>query len=199
MGSILFSKKAFLYFGGAAVILLGGIIVIFSPYHFIYYSMSENIHKPWSMYDQSGYYPNLEVSISVRPTNATVVELDLVIMNNSTSEMTTVNMTIGPEYQIGPTTQTLIGPQSVIYEYSTNVDLSAGNYTVWFDRIEGASILDLGLNQASDSRLWIVSGGSLNFLGLAMIIGGYFIKGTLLPSDSDTIVDWGYDENQTNQ
>jgi len=199
MGSIWLSKKAFLYFGGAAILLLGGVVVIMSPYHYIMYSMSENIHKPWSVYDKSGYYPQVEVFVSVRPINVTIVNLDLVIMNNSTSEITTVNMTIGPEYQIGPTTQTLIGPHSVIYEYTTDVDLPAGNYTVWFDRIEGASILDLGLNQASDSRLWVGIGGFMNFFGLGMIIVGYFVKGTFLPSDVDTIVDWGYDENQSNQ
>ncbi len=199
MGSIWFSKKAFLYFGGAAIILLGGFIVIVSPHNYILYPMSESLHKPWSMNNKSGFYPQLEISISVRPVNATIVELDLVIMDNSTTELTTVNMTIGPEYQIGSTTQTLIGPQSVIYEYSTDIDLPFGNYTVWFDKIEGASILDLGLKQESDYRIWIGIGGFMNFLGIAMIIGGYLMKGTFLPSDTDTIVDWGYDEKQENQ
>jgi len=160
--------------------------------------MNEGLHKPWTMEGESGYYTQLEVSVSVRPVNATIVELDLFLMNNVTMEITTVNMSIGPENQIGPTTQTLIGPQSGIYEYSTLIDLGIGNYTIWFENIEGASSVDLGLNQASDSRLWIGIGGMLNFLGVLMIIIGYFVKGTFLPSDTDTIVDWGYEENPNN-
>jgi hypothetical protein len=46
----------------------------------------------------------------------------------------------------------------------------------------------------SDSRLWITVGGSMNIIGLAMGIAGYFVRGTFLPSDSDTIVEWGYDD-----
>ncbi|TFG34440.1 hypothetical protein EU527_03235 [Candidatus Thorarchaeota archaeon] len=199
MGSIWLSKKSFLYFGGAAIIILGGIIVVLSPYHYIYYSMNESLHKPWEMYDNSGYYPHLEISVSLRPTNVTIVELDLFIQENATAELTSVNMTLGPEHQIGPTTQTLIGPQSVIYEYSVTIDLDIGNYTVWFERIEGASTVDLGLNQASDSRLWIVTGGSMNIIGVVMIIIGYLIPGTFLPSDSDTIIEWGYEEKPNDE
>jgi hypothetical protein len=194
MGSIWFSKKAFLYFGGAAIIILGGIIVVLSPYHYINYNVVPYLHKPWTMYDKPGYYERLDISISVRPVNTTIVELDLFILDNSSMEIIMVNMSIGPEYQIGPTTNTLIGPQSVIYEYDTRIDLDAGNYTVWFEKVEGASSIDLGLDQASDSRLWIVSGGTLNIVGVGMIILGYLVKGSLLPSDTDTIVEWGYEE-----
>ena len=158
MGSIWFSKKAFLYFSGTAIILLGGIIIIFSPYHYINYALLENVHKPWDMYDKPGYYEHLRISVSLRPTNASIVELDLCILENSTHELTTVNMTLGPEHQ-------LVGPDTLIYEYEVTIDLSYGNYTVWLDRVAGTGNVDLGLNQASDSRLWIVIGGSMNLLG----------------------------------
>ncbi len=192
MGSIWFSKKAFLYFGGVAIILIGGMIVVLSPYHYINYNISENVRKPWEVYDESGYYPQVEISVSLRPSNETYVFLDLVIMDNDTLETTFLNLTIGPEHQ-------LQGPDTIIYEYSEIIDLPVGNYTVFFDRIDGAGSIDFGLNQISDSRFWIVTGGSMNILGIFMGIGGYFVPGTFLPSDTDTIVEWGYDEQESNQ
>ncbi len=192
MGSIWFSKKSFLYFGGVAIILIGGLIVISSPYHYINYNISENVQRPWEVYDASGYYPQVEISVSLRPSNTSFVFLDLVIMDNDTMETTFLNMTIGPEHQ-------LIGPDSIIYEYSEIIDLPIGNYTVYFDRIDGAGSIDFGLNQISDSRIWIVTGGSMNILGIIMGIAGYFVPGTFLPSDTDTIVEWGYDEQESNQ
>lgn len=192
MGSIWFSKKSFLYFGGVAIILLGGMIVVMSPYHYINYNIAENVQKPWEVYDVSGYYPQVEISVSLRPSNATYVFLDLVIIDNVTLETTFLNMTIGPEHQ-------LVGPDTIIYEYSEIIDLPIGNYTVFFDRIDGAGSIDFGLNQISDSRLWIVIGGSMNILGIFMGIAGYFVTGTFLPSDTDTIVEWGYDEEESTQ
>ncbi|MHA2221623.1 MAG: hypothetical protein ACXAAO_06150, partial [Candidatus Thorarchaeota archaeon] len=56
------------------------------------------------------------------------------------------------------------------------------------------TIVDLGLNQISDSRVFILVGGSMNILGAFMGIGGYFVAGSFLPSDSDVITEWGYDE-----
>jgi len=192
MGSIWRSKKSFLYFGGLAIILIGGLLVISSPYHYINYNVSENVSRPWEMYDASGYYLQVEVSVSLRPTNQTEIFLDLVFRDNSTSELTVVNMTLGPEHQIQ-------GPDTVIYEYSEIIDLPIGNYTVRFDRVDGTGNVDLGLNQISDSRFWIVLGGSMNILGIIMGIAGYLVAGTFLPSDSDTIVEWGYDETDSGQ
>jgi len=101
-------------------------------------------------------------------------------------------MTVGPEHQ-------LQGPDAIIYEYSEIIDLPIGNYTVFFDRIDGAGSIDFGLNQISDSRVWIVTGGSMNILGIIMGIAGYFAPGTFLPSDADTIIEWGYDEQESDQ
>jgi len=192
MGSIWFSKKSFFYFGGLAVILIGGMIVVISPYHYINYSVSENQTRPWTIYDAPGYYPQLQISISVRPANATIVQLDLVILENSTSDTRFVNMTLGPENQV-------VGPDFILYEYSEIIDLPVGNYTVYFDNVEGIGGIDLGLNQISDSRIWIVSGGIMNILGIIMGIAGYFVPGSFLPSDSDTIIEWGYDQEEPEQ
>jgi hypothetical protein len=192
MGSIWFSKKSFFYFGGLAVILIGGLIVVASPYHYINYSVTENQWRSWTMYDASGYYPQLEISISVRPANTTIVQLDFVIFENSTSNTRFVNMTLGPEDQVE-------GPDFVLYEYSEIIDLPISNYSVYFDNVDGVGSVDLGLNQISDSRTWIVSGGTLNILGIIMGIAGYLVPGSFLPSDSDTIIEWGYDQEESKQ
>ena len=192
MGSIWFSKKAFLYFGGVAIILLGGMIVVMSPYHYINYNIGAIEHRTWEVYDESGYYPQVEISVSLRPSNTSYVYLDLVFKNNCTNVTTFLNLTLGPEHQ-------LQGPDTIIYEYSEIIDLPIGNYTVFFDRIDGAGNIDFGLNQISDSRIWIVTGGSMNILGIFMGIAGYLVPGTFLPSDTDTIIEWGYDEQESNQ
>ena len=113
-------------------------------------------------------------------------------MNNDTLEMTFLNWTLGPEHQ-------LQGPDTVIYEYSEVIDLPVANYTVWFDNVVGTGNIDLGLKQASDSRFWIVTGGMMNIIGVVMGILGYLVPGSIIPSDSDTIVDWGYDESDSSQ
>ena len=114
------------------------------------------------------------------------------LQNNATDELTFVNMSLSPENQI-------VGPDTVIYEYSVNIDLPIGDYTIWFDRVEGAGLIDLGLQQASDARVWIVTGGSMNIIGVVMGIAGYLVPGSFLPSDSDTIVEWGYDDEESGQ
>ena len=76
------------------------------------------------------------------------------------------------------------------------IDISNGNYTATIDRVDGSTLVDLGLKQVSDSRIFIVIGGSMNILGLIMGAAGYFVRGAFLPSDSDTIVEWGYDREE---
>ncbi len=191
MGSIWLSKKSFLYFGGAAIIILGGLIVITSPYHYINFAVVQNNQRTFEVYDQAFYYPQLEISVSLRPGNQSIIFIDLSFENNVTHEIVTVNMTLTQEHQI-------IGPEnSIFYEYDTVADIATGNYTLTIDRVVGVSQFDLGLNQVSDSRLFIIIGGSMNILGLVMGIGGYCVPGTFFPSDSDTIVSWGYEEEET--
>ncbi len=193
MGSIWFSKKSFLYIGGAMVILLGGMIVVMAPYHYVNFSIMQNDQRTFEVYDAANYYPQLEVSVSLRPGNQTIIYLDISIVNNVTLDVTFVNMTLTEENQI-------VGPeQSIFYEDSLVIDIATGNYTLTVDRVLGATLFDLGLNQISDSRLFIVIGGALNIFGIIMIIGGYCLPGTLFPSDSDTIISWGYEEKETGE
>jgi hypothetical protein len=191
MGSVWLSKKSILYFGGAAIILLGGLIVVMAPYHYIDFSVMQNDQRTFEIYDQANYYPQLEISVSLKPGNQSLILIDLSIENNITLDTIPVNLTLTEENQKA-------GPgNTIIYEYSTIIDLPIGNYTITIDRVVGASLIDLGLNQLSDSRLFIIIGGSMNIIGLIMIIGGYCVPGTLLPSDSDTIISWGYEDKET--
>ncbi len=183
------SKKAFLYFGGVFIILLGGAIVYFAPYHYLNFSMGEGSVRTWDQWEASGYYPRIEVSVSCRPGNESVVQIDVQFQENVTLATTLVNLTLTPDDRV-------IGPEQIIYETSVVVDLLAGNYTVRVVNLEGLGQTDLGLKQISDNRLWIVTGGSMNIIGVVMGILGYLVPGTFLPTDSDMIVEWGYDEEE---
>ena len=189
MGSVWLSKKAFLYFGGAAIILIGGAIVLAAPYHYINFAVSENQHRTFNMWDKPGYYPQLEVSVSLRPANSTTVEIGIVLEENSTLDTYIINMTLNQDNLVETRDQTF-------YEDFVLEDIPYGNYTVTFDTIIGVGSMDVGFNQAGDSHLYIFIGGSMNVIGLAMGIAGYIVSGTFLPTDSDTIVEWGYDEEE---
>ena len=189
MGSIWFSKKALLYFGGAAVIILGGAIVLMAPYHYVNYIVNEDTSRPFSIWDEQGYYPQLEISVSTRLGNMSTIELGIVLVENVTLETYIVNITLTEDDLIET-------PDVSFYEVSTIIDLPVGNYTITLDKALGASQIDLGLRQESDSRTFILIGGSMNILGLVMGISGYFVAGTFLPTDSDTIVEWGFDKEE---
>ncbi|MFW9793642.1 MAG: hypothetical protein ACFFEE_05040 [Candidatus Thorarchaeota archaeon] len=187
MGSVWFSKKAFLYFGGAAVILLGGAIVLMSPYHYINFAVIENDQRTFNVWNRAGYYAQVEVTVGVRVGNSSTVEIDLVFQENVTLDTVVVNITLDEDDIIET-------PDASYFDGTLIADVPFGNYTVTIDRVSGANLFDLGLNQVSDSRLWVVAGGSMNIIGLIMGIAGYFVPGHFLPTDADTIVDWGYEE-----
>jgi len=189
MGSVWLSKKAFLYFGGAAIILIGGAIVLAAPYHYINFAVTENEQRTFDIWDIQGYYPQLEVSVSFRPGNSSIIDIDLVLVENSTLDTYTINMTLDQDNLIET-------PDAVFYEGSIITDIPYGNYTVTMDNLSGIGLIDIGFNQISDSKFFIMLGGSMNILGLIMGISGYFVAGTFLPSDSDIIVDWGYADEE---
>jgi hypothetical protein len=189
MGSVWFSKKAFLYFGGAAVILIGGAIVLMAPYHYINFSVMENDARTFNVWDKDGYYPQVEFSVSVRYGNTSDIEIGLVMQENTTLDMILINISLSQDNLVETNSGSFL-------EASIVKDVPYGNYTVVVDQVTGAGLFDLGLNQESDSKLFIGVGGSMNIIGFLMGIGGYFVPGHFLPTDSDTIVEWGYDKNQ---
>ncbi|TFG14638.1 hypothetical protein EU537_02935 [Candidatus Thorarchaeota archaeon] len=181
-----FNKKALFYFGGAFVLLLGGAIVLLAPYHYTSYISNQGDTSAFDIWEESGYYPQLEITTTVRPeTNGSVI-VDISIKNNDTQLIQFVNITM-------TLSDKMPGVDPLTYEYREIVDLQTGAYTIRVERIEGASNVELSLKQISDSRLYIVIGGVLNIVGLLMGATGYCIGGSLIPSSDDVIVDWGYE------
>jgi len=189
MGSVWLSKKAFLYFGGAAIILIGGAIVLMAPYHYVNYAVTEHEQRPFEIWDLDGYYPQLEIAVGLRVINSTIVNIDFVFYNNATAEVLVANMTLDEDNLVET-------PDTTLLQGSITIDIPPGNYTITVDRIAGAGMIDLGFNQLSDSRLFIVAGGAMNIIGLVMAISGYFVAGSFLPTDTDTIVEWGYENRE---
>ncbi len=189
MGSIWLSKKAFLYFGGAAVILIGGAIILMAPYHYINFSVDENQQRVFNIWERDGYYPQIEISVSTRYVNTSDVFIDLLFVENTTHDAFFINFTMDDS--------NIVEAQDLIFLKASMVsDIPYGNYTITIYRIEGAGSITLGLEQVSDSRAFILTGGIMNILGLIMGISGYFVPGTFLPTDTDIIVDWGFDDEE---
>jgi hypothetical protein len=190
MGNPLWSKKAFLYFGGAFVILLGGAIILMAPYHYTGYVALQGDMDAFDIWAGTGYYDQLEISVLVTPQDEyTTVYVDIMIVNNATLEETPINMTLG-------FIDALNGTSYVVYERSVILDLEVGAYTIFYDRIQGASDMDVSLKQISDSRIFIEAGGWMNIIGLIMGALGYFVGGSVIPTGDEAIVQWGYDEHQ---
>ncbi len=189
MGNPLLSKKAFLYFGGTFVLLLGGAIVLMAPYHYTGYVALQGDRDAFEIWEGTGYYSQLEVAITVTPSLNNSVFVDIRFINNESLVTNTVNMTLS-------TADSLLDAERVIYEKRVILDLDPGNYTIFIDRIEGASDMDLAFTQISDSRAYIVTGGVMNIAGLLMGATGYCIGGSLIPTGDEAIVEWGWDEHQ---
>jgi len=189
MGNPWLSKKAFLYFGGAFILLLGGAIVLMAPYHYTGYVALQGDVDAFEIWDNTGYYPQLEIAVTVTPSLNESVYVDVRVVNNETLVTNTMNMTLTLQDR-------LVDSELLKYEKRHIMDLDAGNYTIYIDRIEGATDMDISFTQISDSRVYIVSGGVMNIVGLFMGAMGYCIGGSLIPTGEETIVEWGWDEHQ---
>ncbi len=184
------TKKAFLYFGGAFIILLGGAIILLSPYNYIQYRPLEGEFMPFTIKDSPGYYPQFEISVTCHPEDGTeYVLIDFAVRNNETSEVFWMNFTLSSLDMVPDS-----NPPS--YVARMHSDIEPGNYSIAGMRYEGTIIIDVGFTQFSDSRLFIVTGGIMNIVGLFMGMAGYFVAGAFLPTGDDIIVDWGYDEEE---
>ena len=160
-----------------------------APYHFNNFAVIENEQRTFSVWDKDRYYPRLEIAVSFLLGNSSTVDIGFVLVENSTLDTYIINMTLDES--------NIVEAQDVLYlEDKIVVDIPPGNYTITFDQIDGAGRIDIGFEQASDSKLWVFIGGSMNIIGLLMGISGYLTAGTFLPTDSDTIVDWGYENRE---
>jgi hypothetical protein len=191
MGNPWRSKKAFLYFGGAFVIMLGGIIILSAPYNIVIYRASVGEELPFTIRDAAGYYPQLEISLDIQASSNTsiVIAIDFTVRNNESSQVLPVNFTLTSDDVVPDS-----NPPAFVSQQT--IDAVPGNYTITLDRVNASAIMDVGFTQMSDSRLFIVVGGSLNILGLIMGGAGWLLTGTFLPTGDETIVDWGYEDKE---
>jgi hypothetical protein len=181
------SKKAFLYFGGAFVILLGGVIILVAPYHYFWFVIRPGETRPFSIWEGSGYYPQLEFTFSVTPQNVSEVHAEIRIRDNVSDYAHLFNFTLTGSDAVGPITARQLRRSYVL-------DLEVDAYLLTVNELVGADYIEIELTQSSDSRLFIVTGGSMNIIGFFMGIAGYFVPGSFLPTGDEIIVDWGFEE-----
>ncbi len=182
-----FRKKAFLYFGGAFIILLGGAIVVMAPYHAISIPFTDEHAATWEMWEGSGFYPVLELKIETRGVNTTMAYVDLLFVNNDTLDQFVLNFTMDSE-------NVLPGSNPPVFMDETTLNLDYGNYTIHIERIENVGLLDLSMEQKNDRRNFVILGGSMNIIGIIMGISGWCVSGSFISSGEETIVQWGYEE-----
>ncbi len=187
MGSPWLSKKAFLYFGGAFVLLLGGAIVILAPYHYTGFVALPGDSVSFEIWDRPGYHPELEIAVIVNPDSNGTVYVNIRVIENVTLETDILNMSL---------TTADRPEESASYEQRQLLNIDPGDYTIYIDSIIGAADIDISLTQISDSRTYIVIGGAMNIIGLFMGAMGYCVGGSVIPSGNETIVEWGFDEHQ---
>jgi hypothetical protein len=189
MGSKLRSKKGFLYFGGALVVILGGATILLAPYHYTGFIATPPDATPFSILNATGYYSQLEIAASVQPANVSSVSINFRIVNNNTLVTQFINMNLTQD-------DYLAGTNPKVFQKQVLVSLAPGNYVVYIDNMTSGGSFDFSLEQASDSRQFITTGASLNVVGIVMCIGGYCVPGTILPTGDETIVGWGYDKEE---
>ena len=183
------SKKAFLYFGGAFVILLGGVIILIAPYHYLWFVARPGEARPFSIWEGSGYYSQMEFTFSVTPGNVSEVSTEIAVRNNESDTIHLFNFTFTRQDVTGPITQRQFRKNYLL-------DLEVDDYSIIVLRVQGLDYVEIELTQTSDSRLYIVAGGSMNIFGLIMCALGYIVAGSLLPTGDEIIVDWGFDEDE---
>jgi hypothetical protein len=181
------SKKAFFYFGGAFIILLGGVIILNAPYHYLWFVARPGENRPFSVWEGSGYYPQMEFTFSVTPDNGTEVDAEIAVRNNESETVHLFNLSLTSSDAVGPITARQ-------FRRSSLLDLEVEDYSLIILRVDGVDYVEIELTQTSDSRLYIVAGGSLNIFGLFMQALGYMVAGSFLPTGDEIIVDWGFDD-----
>jgi hypothetical protein len=181
------TKKAILYFGGTFVILLGGTIILLAPYPYRWFLLRENEPQAFTMHDGPSYYPELEITLIVTHMNGSEADASISFRSNNTQISRLVNMTVTSSDSVGPTT-------AIRYQKSTTIDLDFDDYTLTIVGLNGTQWAEIELTQTTDFRLYIITGGSLNIIGLMMGFSGYMVSGSLLPTSDDFIVDWGYED-----
>ena len=160
-----------------------------APYNYIGVNIGAGGSVGFRVVDDPNYYHQMEVSVTVKPANVSVVRVDFTIVRNETLEARTLNMTLTDPDDVVPGTN----PKALIHR--ATIDVEPGNYTIYVDHIEGADWFDLSLDQLSNKRTFVAIGAAMNIGGLIMGTVGYLISGSMFASN-DVILEWGYDEEQ---
>jgi hypothetical protein len=186
------SKKAFLYFGGAFIILLGGVIILIAPYHYLWFVARPGESRPFSVWEGSGYYSQMEFKFSVIPGNVSEVDTEIEVRDDNLERIHLFNFSLTSSDATGPITQRQ-------FRKSYILDIEIGDYSILVLRVIGMDYIEIELTQTSDSRLYIVAGGSFNILGLFMGALGYMVAGSFLPSGDEIIIDWGFEDKDEDE
>lgn len=186
------SKKAFLYFGGAFIILLGGVIILVAPYHYLWFVARPGEARSFSVWEGSGFYSQMEFKFSVTPGNISEVDTEIAVRNDNLDTIHLFNFSLTTSDAVGPITQRQ-------FRKSYLLDIEVGDYSIIILRVIGLDFVEIELTQTSDSRLYIVTGGSFNILGLFMGVLGYIVAGSFLPTGDEIIVDWGFEEREEDE
>lgn len=181
------SKKAFLYFGGAFIILLGGVIILIAPYHYLWFVARPGENRPFSVWEGSGFYPQMEFTFSVSAGNVSQVDAEIAVRNEDLDTIHLFNLSFTGSDATGPITSRQL-------RKSYLVDLEVEDYSIIILSVTEVDYVEIELTQTSDSRLYIVAGGSLNIFGLFMGVLGYMVAGSFLPTGDEIIIDWGFED-----
>ncbi len=179
-------KKAICYFGGAAIIILGGIIVLMAPYNYVGFLAQPGSEYEFEIFDSPGFYNQFTIIVRANAENSSVIIVDLEISNITHTNVYGVSMNL---------TSVNLVPNSnpPIYQQLIKLEVPPGTYFIIVDRIVGANWIDLSFRQESNSKTVIAIGASLNIIGLVIAIAGYFLPGTFFPQGDERVVGWGYE------
>ncbi|MFW9889532.1 MAG: hypothetical protein ACFFER_15195 [Candidatus Thorarchaeota archaeon] len=162
-----------------------------APYNIVIFRTSIGEELPFTIRDVAGYYPQLEISLDILASanTTTPIAIDFTVRSDELPQTYVVNFTLTSDDKVP-------GSNPPAFVSRRTIDVVPGNYTITLDRANETALMDIGFTQMSDSRLFIVVGGSLNIIGLIMGGAGWFITGSFLPTGDETIVEWGYEDEE---
>lgn len=176
MSRMMVKLKLLLYVTSVAVIVTGGMILLNVPYNYRWHFLGAGREVSFTVVDEPGHYPQLEVTTFVRNA-AEPPLLDMLILNIDTLDSLVLNITMTESDRLS----------SSSFNRVTVLDLYPGEYLIRIDRLVGSDSLDLGLRQLTDSDGMAPLGAWLNVLGLFVAVLGFCLPVRYTPpTDNST-------------